>query len=155
MDDEDESLTSEVRSTHLSDSLFEELYRRERLGLVRLVLLVVGSRAAAEDVVQESFLRLQATSTEVADPVRYLRKIALNEARQVLGVGKSKDDTLLLIRVSRYRRNTTRCGGCWLCCLKSGVWPWCSATTRTFRSPRLLVSWVVGRALPGHLYIVD
>lgn len=68
----------------LSDPLFEELYRRERVGLVRFALLVTGSRATAEDVVQESFLRLRSTSTELTDPVRYLRRIVLNEARQVL-----------------------------------------------------------------------
>lgn len=68
----------------MSDSLVEELYRRERVGLVRLALLVIGSRAAAEDVVQESFLRLRSTSTELSDPLKYLRRIVLNEARQVL-----------------------------------------------------------------------
>lgn len=84
MDDEEESLTSDVRPSRLTDSLFEELYRTERVGLVRLALLVTGSRAAAEDVVQESFLRLRSTSAELTDPVRYLRRIVLNEARQVL-----------------------------------------------------------------------
>lgn len=84
MSDEDESLTAEVRSGALTDSLVEELYRTQRVGLVRLALLVIGSRAAAEDVVQESFLRLRSTSTELSDPVRYLRRIVLNEARQVL-----------------------------------------------------------------------
>ena len=84
MADEEESLTSDVRPRHLSDSLVEDLYRSERVGLVRLALLVIGSRAAAEDVVQESFLRLSSTSTELSDPARYLRRIVLNEARQVL-----------------------------------------------------------------------
>jgi RNA polymerase sigma factor (sigma-70 family) len=84
MADEDESLTSDIRARPLSDSLVEELYRRERGGLVRLALLVTGSRAAAEDVVQDSFLRLRSTSAELSDPVRYLRRIVLNEARQVL-----------------------------------------------------------------------
>jgi RNA polymerase sigma factor (sigma-70 family) len=83
MVDEDESLT-DVHARPLSDSLVEELYRRERGGLVRLALLVTGSRSAAEDVVQESFLRLRSTAAELSDPVRYLRRIVLNEARQVL-----------------------------------------------------------------------
>lgn len=77
-------MTPDVRLRQLSDSLVEDLYRSERAGLVRLALLVIGSRAAAEDVVQDSFLRLRSTSTELADPVRYLRRIVLNEARQVL-----------------------------------------------------------------------
>jgi len=68
----------------MPDSLVEELYRRERVGLVRLALLVIGSKAAAEDVVQESFLRLRSTSSELSDPVQYLRRIVLNQARQVL-----------------------------------------------------------------------
>jgi RNA polymerase sigma factor (sigma-70 family) len=84
MSDEDESVTSYVRSRALPDSLIEDLYRRERVGLVRLALLVIGSRAAAEDVVQESFLRLRSTTTPLTDPGRYLRKIVLNEARQVI-----------------------------------------------------------------------
>lgn len=84
MADEECDLTSDVRQSRLPDSLFDELYRGERAGLVRLALLVTGSRAAAEDVVQESFLRLRSTSTELTDPVRYLRRIVLNEARQVL-----------------------------------------------------------------------
>lgn len=84
MVDEDESMTSDVGARPLSDSLVEELYRRERGGLVRLALLVTGSRSAAEDVVQDSFLRLRSTSAELWDPVRYLRGIVLNEARQVL-----------------------------------------------------------------------
>jgi len=84
MADEDESLTSDVRPGPMPDSLVEELYRRERVGLVRLALLVIGSKAAAEDVVQESFLRLRSTSSELSDPVQYLRRIVLNQARQVL-----------------------------------------------------------------------
>ncbi len=74
----------DVRPRHMPDSMVEDLYRRERVGLIRLALLVIGSRAAAEDVVQESFMRLRSTSTELSDPVRYLRRIVLNEARQVL-----------------------------------------------------------------------
>ena len=84
MVDEDELLTSDTHARPLSDSLVEELYRRERAGLVRLALLVTGSRAAAEDVVQDSFLRLRSTHGELSDPVRYLRRIVLNEARQFL-----------------------------------------------------------------------
>lgn len=84
MDDEECDLTSDVRQGRLSESLFAELYRSERVGLVRLALLVTGSRAAAEDVVQESFLRLRSTTSELTDPVRYLRRIVMNEARQVL-----------------------------------------------------------------------
>lgn len=77
-------MTSDVHAKLMSDSLVEELYRRERAGLVRLALLVIGSRTAAEDVVQESFLRLRSTATELTDPVKYLRRIVLNEARRVL-----------------------------------------------------------------------
>lgn len=84
MADEDDELTSDVRPRGLSDVQLDELYRSQRAGLVRLALLVAGSRAAAEDVVQDSFLKLGTTSTELSDPVRYLRKIVLNEARQVL-----------------------------------------------------------------------
>lgn len=84
MANEERDLTSDVLRGRISDELFDALYRTERVALVRLALLVTGSRAAAEDVVQESFLRLRSTSTELTDPPRYLRRIVLNEARQLL-----------------------------------------------------------------------
>lgn len=84
MADEEGELTSDIRQAHLPDEQIDDLYRSERVRLVRLAVLVTGSKASAEDVVQESFLRLQATTTELTDPVRYLRRIVLNEARQVL-----------------------------------------------------------------------
>lgn len=77
-------MTSDIRQAYLPDEQIVDLYRSERVRLVRLAVLVTGSMASAEDVVQESFLRLQATTTELTDPVLYLRRIVLNEARQVL-----------------------------------------------------------------------
>lgn len=68
----------------MPDSLIEEMYRREHVGLVRLALLVIGSRTAAEDVVQDSFLKLRSTDSVLTDPLKYLRTIVLNEARQVV-----------------------------------------------------------------------
>lgn len=84
MTDEVDPLDPDVRLMQMSDSLVEDLYRSERASLVRLALLVIGSRAAAEDVVHDSFLRLRSTPTQLSDPIRYLRRIVLNEARQVL-----------------------------------------------------------------------
>ena len=56
--------------THQS---FEELYRDSRPGLVRLAYLIVGTRAVAEELVQEAFLRLHQHFAEVENPAGYVR----------------------------------------------------------------------------------
>lgn len=61
-------------------AMFEEHGR----GLVRLVRLFVDDRNAAEDVVQEAFIRLSRSVDRIRDSARagaYLRSIALNLAR--------------------------------------------------------------------------
>ena len=57
----------------LARQSFEDVYRDARPGLIRLAYLIVGSRAVAEELVQESFLRLHQRFAEVDNPMGYLR----------------------------------------------------------------------------------
>lgn len=66
------------------DELVARLFREEGSSLVRLARLFVDDRNAAEDLVQEAFIRLARSAGEVRDRSRaaaYLRSIVLNLAR--------------------------------------------------------------------------
>ena len=63
------------------------LYAEHALGLIRLAHIMLGSRAAAEDVVQEAFLGLFRRWDQLDDPARalgYVRSSVLNGCRSVL-----------------------------------------------------------------------
>lgn len=62
-------------------SELEHLYRSDWPVLVRVAYLLIGSEAAAEEIAQDAFLRLQATSTEVRNPSAYLRTSVVNACR--------------------------------------------------------------------------
>jgi RNA polymerase sigma factor (sigma-70 family) len=67
-----------------TDELVVRLFQEEGHSLVRLARLFVDDRNAAEDLVQEAFIRLARSATRIADPDRaaaYLRSIVLNLAR--------------------------------------------------------------------------
>lgn len=66
------------------DSLVVRLFEQEGRSLVRLVRLFVDDRNAAEDLVQEGFIRLARNAHRIRDEakaVAYLRSIVLNLAR--------------------------------------------------------------------------
>ena len=66
------------------DALVVDLFRREASSLVRLTRLFVDDRNAAEDLVQEAFIRLARSGHRIRDPEKapaYLRSIVLNLAR--------------------------------------------------------------------------
>ncbi len=66
------------------DRLLVELFEREGRSLVRLARLFVDDRNAAEDLVQEAFIRLARSAHRIKDEARaaaYLRSIVLNLAR--------------------------------------------------------------------------
>jgi RNA polymerase sigma factor (sigma-70 family) len=66
------------------DALVLRLFREEGASLVRLVRLFVDDRNAAEDLVQEAFIRLARHAHRLRDERKaaaYLRTIALNLAR--------------------------------------------------------------------------
>jgi RNA polymerase sigma-70 factor (ECF subfamily) len=65
-------------------ALMEDLYQREATSLVRLARLFTDDRNAAEDLVQEAFIRLFHSAQRIQDGARvsaYLRSIVLNLAR--------------------------------------------------------------------------
>ena len=66
------------------DALVVRLFTEEGHSLVRLARLFVDDRNAAEDLVQEAFIRLARNAHRIDDPRRapaYLRSIVLNLAR--------------------------------------------------------------------------
>lgn len=66
------------------DALVVLLYRQEAASLVRLARLFVDDRNAAEDLVQEAFIRLSRAAHKIRDPTKaapYLRSIVLNLVR--------------------------------------------------------------------------
>ena len=61
-----------------------ELFNREARSLVRLARVFVDNRDAAEDIVQEAFIRLSRNAHRIEDSAKapaYLRSIVLNLAR--------------------------------------------------------------------------
>ena len=67
-----------------ADALVVTLFHQEGPSLVRLARLFVDDRNAAEDLVQEAFIRLARSAAQIRDPSRaaaYLRSIVLNLAR--------------------------------------------------------------------------
>ena len=66
------------------DALVVSLFEQEGQSLVRLARLFVDDRNAAEDLVQEAFIRLARSAHRIKDPSKaapYLRSIVLNLAR--------------------------------------------------------------------------
>jgi RNA polymerase sigma factor (sigma-70 family) len=66
------------------DRFVAEMFRAEGASLVRLARLFVDDRNAAEDLVQEAFIRLARSAHRLEDVTRapaYLRSIVLNLAR--------------------------------------------------------------------------
>jgi RNA polymerase sigma-70 factor (sigma-E family) len=66
------------------DGLVVDLFRTEGARLVSLARFFVDDRTAAEDVVQESFIRLARAIGRIEDPAKaaaYLRSIVINLAR--------------------------------------------------------------------------
>lgn len=63
------------------------LYQAHAVGLIRLAIVMLGDRAAAEDVVQDAFLGLYRHWDRLADPgnaLAYVRSAVLNRCRNAL-----------------------------------------------------------------------
>ena len=73
-----------AKTTVDADALVVQLFRQEGSSLVRLARLFVDDRNAAEDLVQEAFIRLARSAHRISHPSKapaYLRSIVLNLAR--------------------------------------------------------------------------
>jgi RNA polymerase sigma factor (sigma-70 family) len=55
-----------------------DIYRAERDGLVRLAYLMTGSQVVAEDLIQDTFVRVMARLDPDASPGAYLRRSVIN-----------------------------------------------------------------------------
>jgi len=60
---------------------FVELYQGQYLRMVRIAYLMVGSRAVAEELVQEAFVRVHGRVDQVDNPAAYLRTAVVNGCR--------------------------------------------------------------------------
>ncbi|MGO9334803.1 MAG: SigE family RNA polymerase sigma factor [Acidimicrobiales bacterium] len=68
----------------ISAEELEALYRSERDRMVRMALLLVGSAADAEELVQESFVRVARARRPIDNPPAYLRTTVINLSRSHL-----------------------------------------------------------------------
>src|SRR5690606_20723678 len=62
----------------------DELFRRRYEPMVRVAFLLVGSRAEAEDVVQDAFARIELRWARLDKPEAYLHRCVVNRSRDVL-----------------------------------------------------------------------
>jgi RNA polymerase sigma factor (sigma-70 family) len=70
-----------VGSSPTDDEGLDGFYRREYVRAVRLAWLLTGSRAVAEDVVQDAMAGLYGRFADVDAPDAYLRRAVVNLAR--------------------------------------------------------------------------
>lgn len=83
------------------DAVIAALYREQARSLIGLARMYIDQRDAAEDVVQEAFIRLSMSLHRIDDPSKtaaYLRSIVLNLARDYnrQGVRALRHETQLL-----------------------------------------------------------
>jgi len=79
-----ESLPARSRGQDPADELVGRMFEQEGPSLVRLARLFTDDRDAAEDLVQEAFIRLHRSAKRIRDTNKaapYLRSIVLNLAR--------------------------------------------------------------------------
>jgi RNA polymerase sigma factor (sigma-70 family) len=80
-----------------------DLYRGHSVGLIRLAIVMLGDRVAAEDVVQDAFLGLYRHWDGLADPgkaLTYVRSAVLNRCRNALRQRHHdvrRDDALVVV----------------------------------------------------------
>lgn len=63
---------------------FEDLFRSRYEPMVRVAFLLVGSRAEAEDVVQDAFARIELRWARLDNPEGYLRRCVVNRSHDML-----------------------------------------------------------------------
>jgi RNA polymerase sigma-70 factor (sigma-E family) len=63
---------------------FDDLFRRRYEPMVRVAYLLVGSRAEAEDVVQDAFARIELRWAKLDNPEGYLHRCVVNRSHDML-----------------------------------------------------------------------
>lgn len=71
-------LACDVQDERPAPTNWTDVYRTERDGLVRLAYLITGSQAVAEDLVQDSFIRVMGRIDPGDHPGAYLRRSVVN-----------------------------------------------------------------------------
>ena len=79
-----------VQPDHPSAAL-AALYRDQQVAMVRLAHLLTGSKAAAEDLVQDVFVSLHGVVEAVDNPPAYLRTAVVNRCRSHLRRAQLED----------------------------------------------------------------
>jgi RNA polymerase sigma factor (sigma-70 family) len=77
---------------------FDDLFRRRYEPMVRVAFLLVGTRAEAEDVVQDAFARIELRWARLDNPEGYLRRCVVNRCHDVLRRRRLEQRFLLLRR---------------------------------------------------------
>jgi RNA polymerase sigma factor (sigma-70 family) len=77
---------------------FEDVFMRRYEPLVRVAFLLVGSRAEAEDVVQDSFARVELRWAKLDNPEAYLHRCVVNRSHDTLRRRKVEQRFRLLRR---------------------------------------------------------
>ena len=75
-----------------------DLYREHAVGLIRLAVVMLGDRPAAEDVVQEAFCGLYRRWSHLSDPAKslsYVRSSVLNGCRTAMRKRARRMDAML------------------------------------------------------------
>jgi RNA polymerase sigma factor (sigma-70 family) len=75
---------------------FADFYRREYDRSVRLAWLLIGSQAAAEDVVQDAMTGVYRSFGRIKSPAAYLRRAVVNRAKSVQRDEQRQQDRLML-----------------------------------------------------------
>jgi len=73
--------SGELLAEHLGGLSFETVFSEYRAPMVRLAHVITGSNEAAEDVVQEAFMRLHRRWADVENPPGFLRTVVTNLCR--------------------------------------------------------------------------
>ena len=79
---------------------FAELYRSEYSAMVRVAWSIIGSKTAAEDLVQDAFVRVGQRYDAIRQPGAYLRRAVVNGCRNELRRNKFRSSVSVPERVS-------------------------------------------------------
>ena len=122
---------------------FEDFFHAEKDRLLRVMRVITGSRAEAEDITQEAFLRLferWETVAKMDNPEGYLHRVAMNQFRsryRRAAVGLRRAVATVRLEMSSPRSTTaiSHCGSSDRCPLASAR-RWCSPRRSAIRARR-------------------
>ncbi len=71
----------DVTDAEMTQATLEQVFREQRLPLLRLAYLMCGSRELGEDIVQTAFVSAHERWSAIDDPAAYLRRAVVNRAK--------------------------------------------------------------------------